>query len=87
MTRHNREFHELSEEERRDVLEARALMCFSVSGSVPGACPHCGAMFASARSALRLVRSSKKCLALRSALGHLAAVQRPDPSAPAPDRT
>ena len=78
MTRHNREFHELSEEERRDVLEARALMCFSVSGSVPGACPHCGAMFASARSALRHVRSSKKCLAMRSAL--LAAPNVPGPS-------
>ena len=60
-----REFHELSDEEKRQVLEARALMFGSVSGGSDCVCKFCGSVFPNKYTAARHVKTSKKCLALR----------------------
>jgi hypothetical protein len=61
----NREFHELNNDEKQQVLEARAMMFGAVTGAPTSVCRHCGAMFVSTRNAERHMNTSKKCIALR----------------------
>jgi hypothetical protein len=61
----NRDFQDLTDEEQQLVIESRALMGFAITGSIPGVCRFCGAMFASGRSAERHMSTSKRCLASR----------------------
>ena len=60
-----REFHELNEEEKRQVIEARAMMFGSVTGGSDCVCHFCGSVFPNKYSATRHVKTSKKCLELR----------------------
>jgi hypothetical protein len=61
----NGEYITATDEEKQRILEQRCLSLYMVTGIVHSACPYCGNMFASERSARRHVASSKKCLALR----------------------
>ena len=47
----NRDFHELSDEEKQQVIETRSLMFGAVTGKPASVCPHCGAIFTSHRNA------------------------------------
>ena len=42
----NRDFHELSDEEKQQVIETRSLMFGAVTGKPASVCPNCGASFA-----------------------------------------
>jgi hypothetical protein len=59
------EYITATDEEKQRILEQRCISLYMVTGIVYSACPYCGNMFASERSARRHVTSSKKCLALR----------------------
>ena len=61
----NRDFHELSDEEKQQVIETRSLMFGAVTGKPASVCPHCGAIFTSHRNAERHIATSKKCIAIR----------------------
>jgi hypothetical protein len=61
-----REFHELNEEEKRQVIEARALMFGSVTGGAECVCRFCGNVFPNKYGAARHSKTSKKCLELRN---------------------
>ena len=60
-----REFHELNEKEKREVLEARAVMFGSISGGSDCVCKFCGRVFPNKYTAARHVKTSKKCLESR----------------------
>jgi hypothetical protein len=61
----NGEYITATEEEKVRILEQRCLSMYMVTGVVFAACPFCGNMFASERSARRHMMTSRKCLALR----------------------
>ena len=61
----NRDFHELSDEEKQQVIDIRSLMFGAVTGKPASVCPHCGAIFTSHRNAERRIATSKKCIAIR----------------------
>ena len=61
----NRDFHELSDEEKQQVIEKRSLMFGAVTGKPASVCPHCGAIFTSHRNAERHIATSQKCSATR----------------------
>lgn len=60
-----REFHELNEEEKRQIIEARALMFGLVTGGSDCVCTFCGNVFSNKYQAARHIKTSKKCLSIR----------------------
>ena len=61
----NRDFHELSDEEKQQVIETRSLMFGAVTGKPASVFPHCGAILTSHRNAERHIATSKKFIAIR----------------------
>ena len=61
----NKDFHELSDEEKQQVIETRSLMFGAVTGKPASVCPHCGAIFARSTNTERHIATSKKSIAMR----------------------